>query len=237
VTPPAIDIPHPWTRSVNGICFLDTPAALAKDRGPLFGPFEGQLVGCEYDTRRLIRLSLQEVDGVYQGAAYPLSLPAENPADGLLGPVVCAVSPQGELYIGNLRDSGWGGGNNIGDIVRVQFEPVKLPAGIAEVRAEKEGLRVTFMKPVSRDKAADPANYRLASYRRESTPAYGGPDQDRRDETLAGVTVADDGLSALLKLREFREGFVYEIFVKNLTTGDAPFFPAEAYFTLRKRPT
>jgi glucose/arabinose dehydrogenase len=236
VTPPAIDIPHPWTRSVNGICFLDTPEALAKERGPLFGPFEGQLVGCEYDTRRLIRMSLQEVDGVYQGAAYPLSLPADNPAEGLLGPVVCAVSPQGELYVGNLRDSGWGGGNNVGDIVRVRFEPEKLPAGIAEVRAEKEGFRVTFTKPIARDKAADIANYRLASYRRESTPAYGGPDQDRRDETLAGVTVAGDGLSVLLKLRELREGFVYEIFVKNLVPGDSLFFPAEAYFTLRKKP-
>ena len=26
-TEPAINIPHPWTRSVNGICFLETPAA------------------------------------------------------------------------------------------------------------------------------------------------------------------------------------------------------------------
>jgi glucose/arabinose dehydrogenase len=236
VTPPAIDIPHPWTRSVNGICFLDTPEPIAKERGPVFGPFEGQLVGCEYDTRRLVRLSLQEVDGVYQGAAYPLSLPADNPAEGLLGPVVCAVSPRGELYVGNLRDSGWGGGNNVGDIVRVQFEPEKLPAGIAEVRAEKQGFRVTFTKPIARDKAADIANYRLASYRRESTPAYGGSDQDRRDETLAGVTVAGDGLSVLLKLRELREGFVYEIFVKNLVPGNSLFFPAEAYFTLRKKP-
>src|SRR5690606_17128538 len=26
--PAAVEIPHPWTRSVNGICFLETPAGL-----------------------------------------------------------------------------------------------------------------------------------------------------------------------------------------------------------------
>jgi hypothetical protein len=30
------------------------------------------------------------------------------------------------------------------------------------------------------------------SYRRESTPAYGGPDLQRRDETVRQIAVADD---------------------------------------------
>jgi glucose/arabinose dehydrogenase len=32
LTPPAINIPHPWTRSVNGICFLETPATVGGGR-------------------------------------------------------------------------------------------------------------------------------------------------------------------------------------------------------------
>ncbi|MEZ6088672.1 MAG: hypothetical protein R3C05_11725 [Pirellulaceae bacterium] len=64
LTPPAIDIPHPWTRSVNGICFLESPAG-----DGVFGAWEGHLVGCEYDTQRLIRMSLQNVGGTLQGAA------------------------------------------------------------------------------------------------------------------------------------------------------------------------
>ena len=43
VKAPAIRIPHPWTRSVNGICFLETPAG--REDGS-FGPFEGHLIGC-----------------------------------------------------------------------------------------------------------------------------------------------------------------------------------------------
>ena len=73
-TMPAIDIPHPWTRSVNGICFLYTPKELRARLGhDVFGPMEGHLVGCEYDTRRLIRMSLQKVGDTYQGPAYPLA--------------------------------------------------------------------------------------------------------------------------------------------------------------------
>ena len=76
VTPPAIDIPHPWTRSVNGICFLDSSnTGRLRDPARLFGPFEGHLVGCEYDTCRLIRMTLQRVGDTIQGAAYPLSIP------------------------------------------------------------------------------------------------------------------------------------------------------------------
>jgi glucose/arabinose dehydrogenase len=138
--PPAIDVPHPWTRSVNGICFLETPPAVRQALGrDLFGPFEGQLIGCEYDTRRLIRMSLQRVDATYQGAAYPLSYDEPRGGPPLLGPLVCAVAPNGDLYIGGIRDSGWGGANNIGEIVRLRLQPDQLPCGIAEVRAVPEG--------------------------------------------------------------------------------------------------
>ena len=33
---------------------------------------------------------------------------------------MCAVSPRGDLYVGGIRDSGWGGANNIGEIVRLR---------------------------------------------------------------------------------------------------------------------
>ncbi|MEX2174362.1 MAG: c-type cytochrome [Pirellulaceae bacterium] len=234
---PAIDIPHPWTRSVNGICFLDTPQELWQGPGKgIFGPLEGHLVGCEYDTRALIRMTLQKVGDTYQGAAYPLSIPPDNVDDGLLGPIVCAVSPQGELYVGNIRDSGWGAGNNIGDIVRIEIEPEKLPCGIAEVRATPTGFTLDFFRPIDRAKASDPANYSLASYRRESTSAYGGANLDRRSEKLAGIEISPDGRRVTLRLDDLRAGFVYEFQLKPLSPGREPFHPAEAHYTLRRVP-
>jgi hypothetical protein len=234
---PAIDIPHPWTRSVNGICFLDTPQAL-RDKGQanVFGPFEGHLIGCEYDTRQLIRMTLQKVGDTYQGAAYPLSIAPENVEDGLLGPIVCAVSPRGELYVGNIRDSGWGAGNNVGDIVQIKIEPDKLPCGIAEVRATPSGFTLDFFRPVDRAKAADAANYSIASYRREATPAYGGPNLDRRALSIDAIEVSPDAKRVTLRLANLREGFVYEFQLKPLVRGKELFHPAEAHYTLNRIP-
>ncbi|HVW00637.1 MAG TPA: c-type cytochrome, partial [Planctomycetaceae bacterium] len=64
---PAIQVPHPWTRSVNGLVFLPQSGPNA----PKFGPFAGHGIGCEYDNRFLMRFTLQRVGETFQGAAYP----------------------------------------------------------------------------------------------------------------------------------------------------------------------
>ncbi len=236
-TPSAIAIPHPWTRSVNGICFLYTPKELRAKLGrDVFGPLEGHLIGCEYDTRRLIRMTLQRVGDTYQGAAYPLSIPPSDPQRGFLGPLVCAVSPCGELYVGSIRDSGWGAGANVGEIVRVQIQSDKLPCGIAEVQATTDGFRIDFFRPIDRELAGRAESYTIQSYRREATPAYGGPDRDRRSEKVIGVDVSRDARTVTLKLAEMRPGFVYELRLKNLAPVGGNFYPAEAHYTLNVVP-
>jgi len=230
--PPAINLPHPWTRSVNGICFLERPAQSANSEAD-FGPFEGHLLGCEYDTRRLVRMSLQQVGAIIQGAVYPLSWDRPEQGPSFLGPVSCAVSPNGHIYIGSLRDSGWGGGKNTGEIVRMVPQWNSLPCGIREVRAVADGFVIDFVKPVHPEKANQVTNYVVQSYRRIPTSAYGGPDVDRRVERVASVRLLNDGRRVYLQLGQLREGFVYEFHLKNLAQdANAPFFPAEAYFTL-----
>jgi len=229
----AIEIPHPWTRSVNGICFLTPPDGSTKPAESLFGPFGGQLIGCEYDTRRLVRMSLEQVEGDWQGAVYPFSIepPAGQPT--FEGPLACGVSPRGDLYIGNIRDSGWGAGSNTGSLVRLQYSG-QLPPGICRVSAAQQGFRVEFTQAVDRQLAGDASRYQISSYRRIPTPDYGGPDLDRRSEKPTAIDISADGRSALVHLANLREGFVYEFHLKPLLR-ETLFFPAEAYYTLRHR--
>jgi hypothetical protein len=138
------------------------------------------------------------------------------------------------LYIGNLRDSGWGAGRNTGSIVRLR-PTGSLPAGIAEVRAQADGFLICFTQPVDRRRAGDPAAYSISSYRRTATPAYGGPDQDRRLERIESALVADDGRSVELRLSELRAGHVYEVRVRRLVAR-GEWFPAEAHYTMRRTP-
>lgn len=231
---PAINIPHPWTRSVNGITFLELPGGDGNSVSP-FGPFAGDLIGCEYDTRRLIRMSLQEVDGVIQGAAYPFSSPDPDPDLDFLGPVSIAISPTGEIVVGDLRDSGWGGANNIGAVVKLRLDQEKLPCGIDQIEAVHDGFVIRFTKQVDVDKGADKSNYRIESYTRTSTPEYGGADQQRRTEKIVGVDLRDDLKSVHIKLSEMRAGFVYEFGLKSLTN-EPNFFPVEGHYTLKNVP-
>ncbi len=235
-TPPAIKIPHPWTRSVNGISFLYTPKRAPRRRG--FGVFEGDLVGCEFNERALVRLSLERVNGVYQGAAYPMSWPEPLEGPPLIGPVSCAVSPRGDLYVGCLRDSGWGGANNIGSIVQCRPVLEELPTGIAHVRIRRDGFQLELTHPADRRRAIDPRTYAVTSYTRIPTPAYGGPDKNRRSEPVAAVSLDKSGKSITLRLQQpLRPGYVYEFHVKNLTPhGRGVFFPAQAHYTVHEIP-
>jgi hypothetical protein len=89
---------------------------------------------------------------------------------------------------------------------------------------------------VDRERAGRAESYLIQSYRRQSTPAYGGKDQDRRTEKLAGITVGKDGRRVTLRLGKLRAAFVYEFRLQNLVPGEGAFHPAEAHDTLRAVP-
>ncbi|RCS47685.1 hypothetical protein DTL42_14295 [Bremerella cremea] len=237
-TPPSIAIPHPWTRSVNGICFLETPAQERDRLGyDLYGPWEGDMIGCEYDTRRLVRMSFEKVGDVIQGAVYPLTVdPPKEAEQGLLGPVSCAVAPDGDVYIGNIRDAGWGGGNNVGTFTRMRPKSVHLPAGIDEVTLTPTGFQIRFTQQIDPSLGSLPSNFTVASYTRESTPAYGGNDKERRLENVTSAQVSADRLAITITLESpLREGFVYEIFLDNEVAGQGKtMWPKEAHYTVRK---
>ena len=234
---PAVSLPHPWTRSVNGLCFLNTPQTL-KDKGKahVFGAFEGDLIGCEYNGLSLIRMSLQKVDGQYQGAAYMFSRPPLSDEATFEGPVTCAVSPEGELYVGSIHDSGWGGGQNTGSLVRLKADGA-LPLGIDEVLATATGFEVKFTQPVDAQRATQAANYSIRSYRRVSTPAYGGDDQDERNEPVRELTVSADLKSVVFEMNALRGGCVYEINVGSVGEGEQTIFPSQAHYNMRTVPS
>jgi hypothetical protein len=225
--PAAIEIPHPWTGSVNGLAIVPEDGS--------FGPFGGHLIGAEYTTRRLIRMSLQRVGDTFQGCVYPFG-EADRAMierdDALLGPISLCFSGNGTLYVGSMIDSGWGGGNNRGAIEQVRFTG-QLPLGIREVRAWTGGFDVDFTQPVDQ-RFADPKLYRVSSYRRVHTAGYATPDRDREDAAITKVERLPGGVR--LHLSTMREGFVHEISLISPNDGQKSPYPAVAYYTLLRIP-
>ena len=194
---PAVLIPYPWARSVNGLAFAET--------GGNFGPLEGQLVLCEYNHRFILRATLEEVDGQLQGACYPF-------LGGLLGPLTLAFAPDGTLYVGSIREPSWGGEPEQGAIYRVR--PTDSPAfGILEAKAEPDGFTLRFLsEPPDPGLALDPARYSLRRYHHVFQGSYHSPPTDVEPLSVASVDPGDDARSVRLTLSEPPiPGRIYEI--------------------------
>lgn len=233
---PAIRLPHPWTRSVNGLFFLPQPSnGKADDKAA--HPFVGQGIGCEYDSRFLVRFSLQKVGNTYQGAVYPLSIPptGEQPG-GFQGTLSGAVSPQGDIYIGSIHDSGWLGGLNVGDIVRLRPNG-NLPLGLRELRATHRGFTLDFTGPVDAQAAAKTESYSLSAYTRTWQGAYATPDSNRHTLPVLSALVSADRRRVTLTVEKLRPDYVYEVTCGAIhPEAGKPLFPTTGHYTVNVVP-
>ena len=226
--PPAIQIPHPWTRSINGITFLS-------ESYPQKG-IAGHGIGCEFNGKLLVRFTHHEVDGILQGATYYLSKPDFPDADAnFLGPLSITTAPNGDIYIGSIHDSGWLGGQNTGSIVKLKPSG-DLPNGIKEIQATPDGFEIRFQKPVDKSAATKPENYSLSGYTREWKGGYATEDSGRFQPRVETATLYADGSSVRLKTSELKTGFVYEINCR-LKENETPLWPATGHYTLHRIPS
>jgi len=225
----AIQMPHPWTRSVNGIFFIPNRDGL---RG--LDPFRGHGIGCEYNNRFLVRFSFQEVDGELQGACYELTESAVNmPLDApvFLGPMSGAISPDGKIYIGNIHDSGWLGGQNTGEINCLTPQE-KMPNGIREVRAFPNGFEIELLEPISPESLKSKDAYVLSGYTRIWEGSYESPISGRYRPEIKKVEVLQNGKTVRLTVDKLKPSFVYDIHLKT----KEKLFPTTAYYTMNRIP-
>jgi mono/diheme cytochrome c family protein len=227
--PPAIQVPHPWTRSVNALIFLPDK--------PEFAPFGNHGIGCEYNGRLLIRFTLQQVGDVMQGATYFFSRP-NGPLgeENFVGPLCIAVSPQNEIVIGSIFDSGWLGGRNTGAITKLKPNG-NFPNGIRELTATSDGFEIEFIHKIDHRAAADPKNYTLSGYTRVWQGSYATPDSGRYKVNVKSIDVSADGKTVRLHVERLKQGYVYEVTCGRIgTDAKVDLFPATGHYTLHRIP-
>ncbi len=223
-----IQIPHPWTRSVNALTFLPQDFAIAQ--------FAGHAIGCEYDTQCLIRMSFQEVDGVLQGACYRFSRPvADGTSSDLLGPISCNIGPDNAIYIGHIRDSGWQGAGNIGEISRL-IPLEEIPNGICEIRAVADGFEVEFLQTLQAGQYGTADDWDIQSLTRVWEGSYATPDSDRQKVAPEAVSLLGDGRTLHLRTPAHRAGYLYEFRVVERDSARSRLWPAEGFYTMKRVP-
>ena len=222
--PPAVWFPYDQMgRSASDILLDDT--------GGRFGPYDGQLfVGDQY-AAAVMRVSLEQVNGAYQGACYPF-----------ISNLDCGVNrlcwaPDGSLLVGMTNRGWWSEGSRPWGLQRIVYTGV-LPFEIHEMRARPGGFELTFTKPVDTATAGAPGNYMLQSYTHHRWEKYGSPEIERRELRVRRVDIGSDGRSVRLYVDGLRERFVHELTVTGLRSSEGEsLLHDEAYYTLNAIPT
>ncbi|MDA7916536.1 hypothetical protein N9B94_04805 [Verrucomicrobia bacterium] len=198
--------------------------------GGKFGPFENQIFIGDYTLSIVMRATMEEVNGVWQGACYPFR---EGLSTGILN---LQFTPNGQLIAGGTN-RGWpvrGARNNV--LERLDWTG-KTPFEILEIKARPDGFVLGFTKPVDPAVASEPSSYKLETYTHFYRQAYGSPEVDQTTPKVLQAEVAEDRLSVRLIVEGLVQGHVHEFDVGTLVSleGEA-ILHRNAYYTLNEIP-
>lgn len=179
---------------------------LAVQTGARFGPFENQVLVGEMNQERIVRVMLEQINGVWQGACIPFL-----DDQGLRkGNHRMAFAPDGSLWVGQ-NASGWAGSSGI---QRISFTG-RMPVDIQTVHLTKDGFEMNFTTNMVDTAMLDTANYEISSYYYEYHPKYGSDQFDKKSVAVKNVTVSDQGQKLQLSLEPMETDRVYEFRLKN----------------------
>ena len=207
-------------------------AGIVCDRsGGKFGPFQNQMFVTDQTFSWLMRVDLQKVDGHYQGACFPF---LEGFSSGSL---VVDQADNGMMFMGGTN-RGWGSrGKGPFSLERIEWTGA-TPFEILNMKAEHDGFRLTFTRPIDTKAASDPDSYKLSTYTYIYQSSYGSPEVDNTDAKIVSAKVSDDSKSVKLTVDGLQKGHVHELHLDGVKdpNGESLWHPV-AYYTLNFIPS
>lgn len=200
--------------------------------GGEFGPFGGQVFVGDQMNAAVYRVTLESVDGVWQGACYPFR------GGGDCGVNRIEFDAAGSMIVGQT-DRGWGSmGRRRYGLQRIRWTGA-MPFEIHTMRATPRGFELRFTADVDEAAAADPASYVMTSYTYEYHKTYGSEEMETQRCVIAAAEVVDARTVRLVVdgLRAGGEGYVHELHAEGVRGRDGrPLLHDTAYYTLQKLP-
>ena len=227
-------VPHLKTPAVwfpHGIMGISTSAILVDSTRGAFGPFAGQLFVGDQGHSKIMRVALEKVDGVYQGAVFAFR-------EGFMSGVFRQVwGKDGSMFVGQTS-RGWGAtGRAQWGLQRLVWTG-KTPFEPHHVAARPDGFEVFFTAPVNRASAENVASWGVSSFIYKYHHTYGSPVINQTAHGVRAVVVAQDGRSARIVVDSLRQGYIHEIKMSGVRSaqGSAPLLHDVGYYTVNRIP-
>jgi azurin len=220
---PAIWFPH----TILGISTSDI---LIDNNAGKFGPFDGQMLIGDQGHSKIMRVAMEKVNGVYQGASFPF---VEGFSSGILRMI---WGSDNSMFVG-MTSRGWSStGKGQYGLQRLVWTG-KTPFEIKTIKAQDDGFLVEFTKPVNKQLAGQTSSYKLTTFNYHYHNTYGSPIVDQQVGMVHAAKVSDDGLSVKLTIHGMRLGFIHQLKVAGVKSkiGESLLHDT-GYYTLNEVP-
>jgi hypothetical protein len=202
---------------------------------PAGWPFAGQMLVGDVKYGGVNRISLEQVGGAWQGAAYRFTQGLEGGVNRL------TFSAAGSLFagcIGGDHASTW---NWVDPQGRSTYQGLQRlrPSGrpyfdLEEVSLTPDGLRVAFTQPVPAEWLADVANFRLEQWTYAATAAYGGAKLEEEPLAASAAQPSADRRAVSLSIAGLKPNRVVHLTADARSEAGEEIWSAEAWYTLRR---
>ncbi len=206
-------------------------AGIINDRtGGKFGPFANQMFVPDQTHSTVMRVTLEQVRGRYQGACYPFR---QGFASGSLSE---EYAPDGSLFVYGT-DRGWGSRGGKPFALQRLVWTGKVPFEIHEMHVKPDGFELTFTQPLDPATAENLDTYRLETFTYIYQASYGSPEVDRTHPILKKAVSSADKRSVRLTLDGLQQGHVHELHMTDLKSAEGTLLlHPDAYYTLNYIP-
>lgn len=224
---PGLKVPAVWLP--HTILGISTSDLLLSDGKGKMGPFDDQFFVGDQGHSKIMRVALEKVKGVYQGAAFPFR---EGFSSGVFR---MKWGSDGSMFVG-MTNRGWGSrGTEPFGLQRLVWNG-EIPFEMRAISAMPDGFEIEFTRPVdiARAKAA---NYAVTSFTYKYGHKYGSPVINDAERQVKAASVSPDGLRIRIVLDSLKQGYIYEIRTEGIrSTDNFLLMHNVAYYTLNEIP-
>ncbi|MBK1875305.1 DUF7133 domain-containing protein [Pelagicoccus mobilis] len=189
-----------------------------------FGPFENQIfIGCQARSN-ITRVSLQKVNGEYQGAAF-------NFIDHLQsGAIRLSFDDSGSLWVGQTGRGWRSRGGKLYGLQRVEWDGETVPFEMKDIKLTATGFKVEFTSPGNLDTLSND-DIKVSHWGYNYSDAYGSPKVDEQKEKAVITQKSDYGLSFEFDV-PLQKDRVYRITIDSESVAGKRPSVVSAYYTL-----